>query len=137
MRDRTNKDRVKAARELPADELKKLLDEKTQPSPEVDLVATLLAEAEKLPGEELAKFVQSHEKGLRALHILYMKRALKQVNLGAAELDGMLTVLDKLDPATKSDLTTRIQQAAVASGLEAGQALQQFAQKLTRMGLHL
>lgn len=128
-----------AAKSLSPEELQKLLDEKSPPSPEEErksAVQAILAQAEQMPGEMLSQFVQTHRQALLALDMLNIKRNLAAVNLNAQELDGMLLVLDKLPAETKTDLATRIQQAAVAAGMPQ-QQLQTFATKLVRMGLHL
>lgn len=131
---------VAAAQSLDPADLQKILESKKPPSPEEldkSVIEELMTQAEKLPSEELSAFVRRHEKALRELHILHVKRNVSQVQFSTPELNGLLMVLDKLPKEQKVDLTTRIQQAAVAAGLEPGQGLQVFAQKLTRIGLHL
>lgn len=128
-----------AAKSLSPEDLKRLLDEKSPPSPEEErksAVQAILSQAEQMPGEMLAQFVQTHRQALLALDTLNIKRNLASFSLNAQELDGLLLVFDKLSAETKTDLATRAQQGAVAAGLPQ-QQLQAFATKLTRMGLHL
>lgn len=131
---------IEAAHQLDPAELQQILDSKSPPSPEQErksAVQAVLAEADKLPGDKLAQFVQTHRVALLALETLNIKRNVTSIDLSGPELDGLLLVLDNLAPDVKKDLATRIQQAAVAAGLPQGQPLHVFAQKLTRMGLHL
>lgn len=133
-------DAMEAARNLNPEDLKKILDEKTPPTPEElqkDLVTALLEMAKQLPGEELSKLVESRQGELRALQILNVQRNVTSITLNKAELDGMLAFFSKLNPEQRKEATTQIQQAGVNAGIQQGVPLDTFAHKLVRIGLHL
>lgn len=131
-------DALAAARQLDPKDLEKILEEKKPATEEQqrDVIQALLAMAKELPGEELAKLVQSRQSELRALEILNLQRNVTGLSLEKPELDGLLSVFLKLPDDKRKELAMQVQQAAINAGLQQGRPLEQFAHKLARIGIH-